>query len=56
MELGQLTEVTVVYTYENSLDYFSEMMLAQFSKLDFSDFDAYAVLGYRFFSKIHDRG
>ena len=27
------------------------MMLAQFSKLDFSDFDAYAVLGYRFFPR-----
>ena len=48
----QLTEVTVVYTYEKSLDYFSEMTLAQFSKLNFSDLDAYIVPGYRIFSKI----
>ena len=48
----QLTEVTVVYTYEKSLDYFSEMTLAQFSKLNFSDLDAYTVPGYRIFSKI----
>ena len=45
----QLTEVTVVYTYEKSLDYFSEMTLAQFSKLNFSDLDAYTVPGYRIF-------
>ena len=45
----QLTEVTVVYTYEQSLDYFSEMTLGQFPKLDFLDFDAYTVPGYRIF-------
>ena len=48
----QLTEVTVVYTYEKSLDYFSEMTLAQFSKLNFSDLDAYTVPSYRILSKI----
>ena len=31
---------------------FSEMTLAQFSKLNFSDLDAYIVPGYRIFSKI----
>ena len=45
----QLTEVTVVYTYEKSLDYFSEMTPAQFPKLDFSDFSAYTVPGYKIF-------